>query len=81
MMRDHRGRFLILCPETDLASATLLAQRISQAVKERTDLQILWGTASFPEEALTFEDLLRTARERLVRSDLQPIEHVTLLNS
>lgn len=81
MMRDHHGRFLILCPETDLPSATLLAERIARAAKERTDLQLLWGTASFPEEALTFEDLLRTARERLLRSDLQPIEQVTLLNS
>jgi len=80
MMRDHRGRFLILCPETDLASATLLAERISKAAKERTDLQILWGTASFPEEALTFEDLLQTARERLVRSDLQPSKQVAVLN-
>jgi len=80
MMRDHRGRFLVLCPETDLASATLLAERISKAVKERTDLQILWGTASFPEEALTFEDLLQTARERLVRSDLQPSKQVAVLN-
>jgi len=81
MMRDHRGRFIVLCPETDLPSATLLAQRISQAVKERTDLQVSWGTASFPEEALTFDDLLQTARERLIRSELQPIDQITLVNS
>lgn len=66
VLRDHRGRFVILCPETDLASVTLLAKRISQAIKERTDLNILWGVAAFPEEALTFEDLLHKARGRLV---------------
>jgi GGDEF domain-containing protein len=81
VMRDHRGRFIILCPETDLNNAALLAKRIIQAVKERTDLQISWGTASFPEEALTFDDLLQIARERLSRSNVPSTEQVTLLNS
>ena len=81
VMRDHRGRFIILCPETDLNNAALLAKRIIQTVKERTDLQISWGTASFPEEALTFDDLLQIARERLSRSNVPSTEQVTLLNS
>lgn len=68
VLRDRRGRFIILCPETDLANASLLAKRISQAVKERISLNVLWGVAAFPEEALTFEDLLQKARERLVDS-------------
>jgi hypothetical protein len=29
---------------------------------------VLWGVAGFPEEALTFDDLLQKARERLVDS-------------
>lgn len=68
VLRDHRGRFVILCPETDLSSAELLAKRITHAIKERTDLQVLFGMAAFPDEALTFDDLLHTARERLTRS-------------
>jgi len=68
VLRDRRGRFIILCPETDLANASLLANRIAQAVKERISLNVLWGVAAFPEEALTFEDLLQKARERLVDS-------------
>lgn len=68
VMRDRRGRFIVLCPETDLGNATLLAKRIAQAVKGRTSLRVLWGVAAFPEEALTFEDLLQTARERLSNS-------------
>jgi hypothetical protein len=68
VLRDRRGRFIILCPETDLESASLLAQRIAQAVKERTSLHVLWGAAAFPEEALTFDDLLQKARERLIDS-------------
>jgi GGDEF domain-containing protein len=68
VLRDYKGRFIVLCPETDLSSASLLGKRISQAVKERTDLRVLWGAAAFPEEALTFDDLLEKARERLVHS-------------
>jgi len=68
VLRDRRGRFIILCPETDLENASLLAKRIAQAVKERTSLHVLWGVAAFPEEALTFDDLLQKARERLMDS-------------
>ena len=64
VMRDHTGRFIILCPETNLESVQLLAERIAQAIKDRTDLQIHWGASAFPDEALTFEDLLHKARER-----------------
>ena len=68
VMRDRRGRFIILCPETDLGNASLLGRRITQAVRGRTSLHVLWGAASFPEEALTFDDLLQKARERLADS-------------
>ncbi len=69
VLRDHKGRFVVLCPETDLESTILLAKRIAQAVKERTNLHVLWGVAAFPEEALTFDDLLQKASERLMHSD------------
>ena len=68
VLRDRRGRFIVLCPETDLENASLLARRIAQAVSERTSLHVLWGVAAFPEEALTFDDLLQKARERLIDS-------------
>ena len=65
VLRDHAGRFVILCPETDLESAYALVRRISQAIQERTSLKVVWGVAAFPDEALTFDDLLLKARERL----------------
>src|SRR5512138_214588 len=69
VMKDYKGRFVVLCPETDFQSASLLAKRIAQAIEERTGLHVLQGVASFPEEALTFDDLLQKARERLVQPD------------
>lgn len=76
VLRDHRGRFIILCPETEFPSAALLAKRVSQAIKERTSLKVLWGVSAFPDEALTFDDLLQKARERLVLSIPLPNESV-----
>lgn len=64
VLRDHNGRFVVLCPETDLESASFLAKRIKLAVEERTGLHVTYGAASFPSEALTFEDLLYIARDR-----------------
>jgi GGDEF domain-containing protein len=80
-MRDRRGRFIVLCPETDLENASLLARRITQAVSERTSLHVLWGVAAFPEEALTFDDLLQKARERLVDSEQVIKEPIVMAES
>ena len=81
VLRDYHGRFVVLCPETDLSNATLLAKRISQAIKERTNLRVLWGVAAFPEEALTFEDLLQKARQRVIDSTAIPNEVITVVES
>lgn len=70
VLRDRKGRFIVVCPETDFASATLLAKRISHLITERTSLNVRWGVAAFPEEALTFEDLLHKARERIIHPDV-----------
>jgi GGDEF domain-containing protein len=82
VLRDYKGRFIVLCPETDFSNAALLAKRIAQAIKERTSLRVLWGVAAFPEEALTFEDLLQKARERLTEDSTSlPNEAVPVIES
>lgn len=69
VLRDRRWCYVILCPETDLSSVLLLARRIADAVKEKTGLTVLWGVSAFPEEALTFDDLLKKARQRLTQGN------------
>ena len=81
VLRDYKGRFIVLCPETDFPNASLLANRIAQAIKERTSLRVLWGVAAFPEEALTFEDLLQKARERLMDSTSISSDVVSVVES
>jgi hypothetical protein len=76
LIQDHIGRFVILCPETDLENAVFLADRTCKIIEERTGLHVNCGVASFPDEALTFEDLLYIARDRSKQlSDLKkPVE-------
>ena len=46
----------------------VLAERIAAAVDESLNTDIDWGCAAFPDEALTFDDLLQTAQKRLGQS-------------
>ena len=69
ILDDQPEHFVIVCPETDQQTITVLADRIRAAIKEQMNTWVMWGTASFPNEALTFDDLLNTARERISRSD------------
>lgn len=74
LTRDHVGRFVILCPETDKKSAMMLGERIFESLSKETGFSIKWGMAAFPDEALTFDDLLALAREKLKSTDLQDSE-------
>lgn len=64
IVKDNVGRYLVLSPETDLGSAMLLGERIQEIIQIRVGLHVNCGVASFPDEALTFEDLLHLARDR-----------------
>jgi len=70
LIRDNVGRYVVLCPETNMENVVFLAERISQLVEERTGLQVNCGVASFPDEALTFDDLLYLAQERSKKNPL-----------
>ncbi|MBI3169156.1 MAG: hypothetical protein HYZ22_11795 [Chloroflexi bacterium] len=69
VLRDRDGQFALLCPETGPGSTGILAARIAEAVKRELDAKIEVGNASFPDEALTFEDLLDIANGRLLPVD------------
>jgi hypothetical protein len=73
LIRDHVGRYILLCPEASMEDMVFLARRISKVVEERTGLQVNCGVASFPDEALTFEDLLHLARDRSMQLNVVKI--------
>jgi GGDEF domain-containing protein len=76
IVRDRDGLFIIICPETSFENLPLLAGRIAETVNKNLGTTIKWGSALFPDEALTFEELLQTARARLEISDTNVIESV-----
>jgi len=65
ILRDRRnGQFVVLCPETSFENVPILAERIREGVYENLGLALVWGSAAFPDDALTFEDLIITAGQR-----------------
>jgi hypothetical protein len=43
----------------------ILADRISKSVSERMNARVMLGSSSFPDEALTFDELVSKASERM----------------
>ncbi len=79
VLYDKNSQFVILCPETDSNNISILAERITAAVDESLGVKIGWGKAVFPDEALTFDDLLQTARKRLFHpKDSLPLENIDI---
>jgi len=69
ILRDRKQRFVLLCPETGHQASITLGQRIYQIITKEINTEIIWSTASFPEESLTFEELLGKAVSRLSTPD------------
>jgi len=59
------GRLVLLAPETGEAEATRMSARIAMVVQEQLGIQVRSSVAAFPDQALTFDDLLRVAEQRL----------------
>ncbi len=62
--RTHDNEVVLVLPETDAGGTDVLAERVRQLVKERLGIDVAAGYASFPDEALTFDDLLQQAEKR-----------------
>lgn len=73
ILYDRDGQFVLLCPETNLNNIAILAERMEAAVEESINAKIDWGSAAFPDEALTFDDLLQTAQKRLATPNVKNI--------
>ncbi len=63
--RGRDGRFIILCPETDASGAELAARHVQKAVRSELGVEIDFGIAAFPADALTFAELLGRAEGQL----------------
>jgi GGDEF domain-containing protein len=59
--KSKDGRFVLLCPETTADGSMTLASRIRAIAAQKLGVEISTGIASFPDQALTFEELLKRA--------------------
>ncbi|MGB0383522.1 MAG: hypothetical protein ACPGWR_01750 [Ardenticatenaceae bacterium] len=71
---DTRNRLLILCPETDETKSSLLAQHIRSAAVNRLGVPVSCGSATFPVDALTFDELVRHAESYLSHNEIVKTE-------
>ncbi len=55
------NHFIAVLPETTSEEAPHIAQRLEKAIKEKMDVKVHIGTASFPDQAMTFESLVELA--------------------
>ena len=79
IFEDHKpGRLVLLAPEVGESEATKVGERIVKLVEERLGVHINFSYASFPQQALTFEELLNVANQRLQSQSTTKQEDVHL---
>lgn len=67
------GTFMVLCPETPGEGSMILAERIKRQASD-AGINISYGIASFPDEAITYDDLLKAAEMKIkTRDPIQPV--------
>ncbi|MBI1879538.1 MAG: hypothetical protein HYR94_15185 [Chloroflexi bacterium] len=64
----EQGRFIIVCPETNVNDSKLLVEYIQNVALEQLGAAVDYGVATFPNEAVTFEELVRQAESKLQHS-------------
>lgn len=65
--QEKPDRFIILCPETQTSNTNTLIRRVVEKTREEVGVQVGFGVAAFPEEAMTFEELLQKAEQKMVK--------------
>ena len=65
----EQGRFIIVCPETNAADSKLVVEYIQSVATEQLGTPIAYGMATFPDEAVTFEELMERAEAALRSSN------------
>lgn len=64
---DEQGHFLLLAPETPADQTEGLLNRLAHQVEENLGLRFRFNVADFPKTALTSEELVHKATEKLRR--------------
>ncbi|MBC8506498.1 MAG: diguanylate cyclase [Anaerolineales bacterium] len=69
--RMKEDEIVLVLPETTPEGTDILADRIRSAIKKNMGISITAGYASFPDEALTFDDLLKQAQAHAITPQIE----------
>jgi GGDEF domain-containing protein len=79
------GQIVLLAPETTTQDAQALGDRLAQVTRDRLGVEASFSVVTFPEHALTYEELLNVAQSRLreqrvaLPPAVEPEEQITRL--
>ncbi len=71
-----KGRFVVLCPETEMGDASILAERIAAISDQELGMSVVWGGAVFPDDASTFDEAVALAAAREGCDDVSSVRLV-----
>jgi hypothetical protein len=61
----RNNHFIVLLPETEFKHLPAVIGRLKDTAQEKLGLTLKIGASTFPDDALTFESLVRSAEERM----------------
>jgi len=62
---SERNQFILLCPEIEAADTIGMVEHIRNIAAEKLGVSVACGVASFPDQALTFEELVNQAEKNV----------------
>ncbi len=65
--QPNANQFIVMSPETSAINSGSFIERIQTAVTEKLGVSVICGVASFPDDALTFDELVREAESDAAR--------------
>ena len=65
--QPNANQFIVMSPETNTVNSSAFIDRIQAAATEKLGVNVICGVASFPDDALTFDELVREAEAHAKR--------------
>jgi hypothetical protein len=65
---NNKGRYLLVCPETTAEGSKNLAKRINDILEDNLGIEIRYGVSSFPEEAVTLDEMVENAKSDMLNN-------------
>jgi hypothetical protein len=73
---ERSGRFVLLLPETSSVQTDTLLRRLAQQLESTWGMRFRYSMADFPNDALTTEELLRSAGQNLREASMADVAEV-----